>query len=74
MVRLKGLRGSAGPQGHGSVGRRIASTSALLGILVSYALHDVPAMILVVGTVSSAVTGLLGGFLGSLIGRGRAVA
>ncbi|MEP6732230.1 MAG: hypothetical protein ABJE10_16410 [bacterium] len=37
---------------------------ALLGIIVSYLLGDVPAMILAVGTLSSAVTGALGGWLG----------
>jgi hypothetical protein len=36
---------------------------AFLGILESYTLGDVPASLLVLGTVSSAVTGALGGFL-----------
>lgn len=34
---------------------------ALIGIIVSYALADVPAMILAFGTLSSAVTGAIGG-------------
>jgi hypothetical protein len=38
---------------------------ALIGIAVSYALHDVPASLLALGTLSSAVTGALGGWLGS---------
>ena len=46
---------------------------ALLGILVSYLLGDVPASLLALGTVSSAVTGALGGVLGALVG-GRPVA
>jgi hypothetical protein len=36
---------------------------ALIGIAVSFGLGDVPAMILVVGTASSAVTGAIGGAL-----------
>jgi len=40
---------------------------ALLGILVSFLLGDVPAMILLVGTLSSAVTGVIGGAIGKLI-------
>jgi hypothetical protein len=42
---------------------------ALLGIIVSYGLGDVTAMILAAGTCSSAVTGAIGGLLGSLGGR-----
>jgi hypothetical protein len=38
---------------------------ALLGIAVSYALKDVSASILAIGTASSAVTGALGGWLGT---------
>jgi hypothetical protein len=40
---------------------------ALLGILLSFLLGDVPAMILLVGTLSSAVTGMIGGAIGRLI-------
>ena len=43
---------------------------ALFGILVSYALGDVQALIIVVGTLSSAVTGALGGWLGKFVFRG----
>jgi hypothetical protein len=42
---------------------------ALIGIAASYALGDVPAMILAVGTLSSAVTGALGGLLGRALAR-----
>jgi hypothetical protein len=40
---------------------------ALLGIIVSYALGDVPAMIIIVGTLSSAVTGAIGGAVGQVV-------
>jgi hypothetical protein len=40
---------------------------ALIGIFVSYMLKDVPATLLVLGTASSAVTGALGGWIGSLL-------
>jgi hypothetical protein len=42
---------------------------ALLGIAVSFALGDVPAMILALGTISSAVGGLIGGGFGRLLQR-----
>ena len=42
---------------------------ALIGIFVSYMLKDVPATLLVLGTVSSAVTGALGGWIGTLLFR-----
>jgi hypothetical protein len=40
------------------------SVCALIGIGVSYALRDVPASLLALGTASSAVTGAIGGWLG----------
>ena len=43
---------------------------ALLGILESFYLGDVPAWVIAFGTVSSAVTGAVGGLLGRLT-RGR---
>ena len=42
---------------------------ALLGILVSFLLGDVPATLLALGTISSAVTGAVGGAIGRAIGR-----
>lgn len=42
---------------------------ALIGILVSFLLGDVPALILAVGTLSSAVTGAVGGLAGRLFAR-----
>ncbi len=43
-------------------GMLVGGGCALIGITVSVALGDVPALILLVGTVSSAVTGAIGGF------------
>jgi hypothetical protein len=40
---------------------------ALIGIVVSYALRDVQAVIIVFGTLSSAVTGAIGAAVGHLI-------
>jgi Domain of unknown function (DUF6265) len=48
---------------------------AFLGIFVSWRLGDVPASLLALGTVSSAVTGAVGGLLGALsLGRTAAAA
>ena len=40
---------------------------ALIGILISYLLGDVPATLLALGTISSAVTGAIGGFAGRFL-------
>ena len=42
---------------------------AFIGILISHLLGDVPASLLVLGTVSSAVTGAIGGVIGKLFVR-----
>jgi hypothetical protein len=42
---------------------------ALIGIAVSYALKDVPASLLALGTLSSAVTGAIGGWAGKFFAR-----
>ena len=47
-------------------GLLVGGGCALLGIVVSVALGDVPAFILAVGTLSSAVTGGIGGFVAAL--------
>ena len=47
---------------------------AFLGILVSHLLGDVPASLLALGTLSSAVTGAIGGLLGTLGARRVAAA
>lgn len=41
---------------------------AILGIAVSVALKDVPAQILLLGTMASVITGLIGGAIGKLVG------
>lgn len=43
---------------------------ALLGILESYSLKDVPGWVIAFGPSSSAVTGAIGGYLGKLTRRG----
>ena len=54
--------------GSATVGGLLAGgICALLGIAISFALGDVTASILLLGTVSSAVTGAIGGSLGWLI-------
>ena len=54
-----------------AIGGLIAGAlGALIGIFVSYMLHDVPVTLLALGTVSSAVTGAIGGLLGKLFVRG----
>ena len=47
---------------------------ALIGIVVSYLLGDVEALILLLGTASSAVGGALGGWIGGALGRRAAIA
>jgi hypothetical protein len=44
---------------------------AFIGILVSHLLGDVPVSLLALGTISSAVTGALGGWIGRLLFRPR---
>ena len=57
-----------------SLGGTIAGAlCALIGIAVSYVLGDVPASLLALGTLSSAVTGAIGGGLAALA-RGRSAA
>jgi len=53
-----------------AVGGLIAGGAcALIGIFVSYMLGDVTASILILGTLSSAVTGAIGGWIGKLVTR-----
>ena len=59
--------------GGGLGGMAAGAICAFIGILVSYLLGDVPGLLLLMGTLSSAVTGAIGGFLGTLsLGRGAA--
>ena len=56
-----------GTTGSAIVGGVLAGAiCALIGIAVSYFLKDVPASLLALGTLSSAVTGAIGGWLGSV--------
>ena len=67
---IYGLR--AGAWGGALLGGALAGgICALIGIAVSFALGDVQAFILAFGTLSSAVTGLIGGAGGKLIGGTR---
>jgi hypothetical protein len=51
-------------------GAAAGAICAFLGILVSYLLGDVPDSLLAVGTISSAITGAIGGLLGAMsLGR-----
>jgi hypothetical protein len=61
--------------GASAVGGAIAGgVCALLGIIVSYVLGDVTASILALGTLSSAVTGLVGGLLGHALASRKSTA
>jgi hypothetical protein len=56
-------------------GAAAGAVCAFLGILVSYLLGDVPASLLALGTISSAVTGAIGGLIGALtLGRAATAA
>lgn len=56
--------------GSAALGGAVAGgTCALIGIAVSYFLGDVPASLLLLGTVSSIVTGALGGWLAGFFVR-----
>ena len=55
-------------------GAAAGAICAFLGILVSLLLGDVPASLLALGTLSSAVTGAIGGVIGALsLGRATPV-
>jgi hypothetical protein len=56
--------GWAGASGGGVIAGGVCAT---LAIAVSVALKDVPPQILVIGTLSSAITGLIGGAVGKLL-------
>jgi len=50
-------------------GALVGGACALIGIAVSWALGDVTALLLAVGTLSSAVAGAIGGSIGRLVAR-----
>src|SRR6476620_812787 len=56
-------------------GAAAGAICAFIGILVSHLLGDVPGSLLALGTLSSAVTGAIGGLIGALsLGRAAAAA
>ena len=62
------MRAPAGSIGDALAGGMLAGAAcAFIGILVSYAPKDVPASLLAPGTVSSAVTGAIGGWVGRFL-------
>jgi len=63
--------GSGTPRGRAiGGGAVVGGLCALIGILVSVALGDVPPSVLLFGTVGSALTGAIGGWVGMVL-RGR---
>jgi xanthine/uracil permease len=60
-------------KGSSALGGAIAGgVCALIGILVSFLLGDVPATLLALGTLSSVVTGAVGGLVGHVVPRSPA--
>ena len=51
------------------IGQMIGGVGALIGIAVSWLLGDVEAIILVIGTISSAVTGAIGAAIGRALAK-----
>lgn len=73
VVGLLWAREEAAGYGHGAWGGAVVGGAcAFLGIVVSWLLGDVTAVILALGTLSSAVTGALGGLIGSRLGTAPA--
>ena len=70
VVYARAARVARGPSAWN--GALAGGACALIGIIVSYGLGDVPAAVLALGTLSSAVTGALGGAVAG--GAPRAVA
>jgi hypothetical protein len=65
VVGLLWARRQARGRGHAAGGGAVVGgVCAFIGIIVSLALGDVAALVLAFGTVSSAVTGALGGLVG----------
>ena len=63
------LVGGLGKAGSALSGLAAGALCALLGILESFYLGDVPAWVIAFGPFSSGVTGAIGGFLGRLTRR-----
>ncbi|MBX3481462.1 MAG: hypothetical protein KF842_13790 [Caulobacter sp.] len=63
-------RAARGALADGLVGGALAGgVCALIGIVASFALGDVPAMVIAFGTLSSAVTGAIGGAIGKVLSK-----
>jgi hypothetical protein len=70
---LYARKGTAITRGSAALGGAlVGGLCGLLGIIVSYSLGDVTAVILLFGTLSSAVTGAIGGAIG-YVSSGRSV-
>ena len=68
LAGLLYARAAAGGWAPSLLGGAVAGgVCALIGIAVSLALKDVPPMILVIGTLSSTATGVIGGAVGKLL-------
>ena len=67
-------RAAAGFGGAALGGAIAGGVCAVIGIAISVALGDTESLILGVGTISSAVTGAIGGVLGKLLGGTRMAA
>ncbi len=65
-------RGAAALAGAALGGAIAGGVCALIGTAVSCALGDVDAMVLVFGTIASAVTGFIGAVVGRLVPRATA--
>jgi peptidoglycan/LPS O-acetylase OafA/YrhL len=67
----------AAPSARGSWSKAVVNgalaggVGAFVGILVAVLLHDVPVMLLVLGTVSSVVAGIIGAAIMNAVRRGR---
>ncbi|HKI83930.1 MAG TPA: hypothetical protein VKA63_06310 [Candidatus Krumholzibacteria bacterium] len=73
IVGLLWAKEAARGVGHGAGGGALVGGScALIGIAVSCLLGDVSTLILLFGTLSSAVTGLIGGLFGARMRAPRA--
>ncbi len=74
VVGLLWARQAASGYGNAAVGGAVVGgVCAFIGILISWLLGDVTAVILAFGTASSAITGLLGGLVGYRLSRNPAM-
>ena len=75
LIAGAGYGAGAASRGSAALGGAIVGAGcALIGIVVSVVLGDTAALILAVGTVSSAVTGAIGGVVASFLRKGDSTA